>query len=147
MDSGATARRIGEYLKIISDFTNDQVWDEIKKLCIEAGLEPQKYMIFKYTGGMGYVLTEITSDLFISLLPLDSALRVKLYLLQLCEATHESFYSLFNLNDNLATEGLRSWERERIEKGKAEILEKINVKIHAKIDELCHYVLKETPND
>jgi len=112
-------------------FTTDEAFKVIESICKDLGYEPKKYLIFKDTGGFGYVLDRLASDFFMSMKPIDTIIRYRMACLHVAYHTG-NFYNLFSLNEQHRKEEVNSWEWEKKEKE----LKKLRVECTDKIKSL-----------
>ena len=109
-------------------FTTKSAFEELKQICLQANLNPQKYLIHKDVAGFDYVLDKIVCDLYLSQEPIDTKTRYKLFVLHTIIDEHESVSSLFDLNARLEKEK-DSWQRSRIEEKISALIQKIQTKL------------------
>jgi hypothetical protein len=100
------------YLKQALELTTNALWDEIKRICEQANLVPKHYLMFRQGCGIIWVLEKIAGDIYLSTKSIDTDIRYKLFVLYTIEKTHESFVTMFRINDKLETnnrEKMYSW--------------------------------------
>jgi len=113
------------YLNKIRLLTPPGVVEEIKDICKLLNVNPKKYLIFRDTGGLSYMLGKIAENCFFSMQPIDPDIRFKLSVLMTCSKATKSVCTIFELNRNLEDSTNTYWLRDRYTKELEEVKQKI----------------------
>jgi hypothetical protein len=113
------------YLKKILELTHKTIEDELTEILTDLHINPKKFLIFIYTGGLSYTIDSIAASLYLSRRSINEVYRQKLLLLSILVETNISVRDILNINEEI--EGLKkdSWSYERAIREKSEIEAKI----------------------
>jgi hypothetical protein len=109
------------YLNKVMTFASEDVVKEIKEICKELKVEPRKYLIFRDTGGLHYMLGVMAGDIYFSMQPIDPEIRFKLAILMLCCKTTKSVCNIFEINRNQKPNKNDYWLRDQYAKDLEEV--------------------------
>jgi hypothetical protein len=110
------------YLKRVLSFTEDDVWGEIKRLCVESGIEPRSQLIFKDSGGLTWVIDHFASTLYLNLSKVNNEVRVCLSIISIVNRHSRTF----QLNEQV-NEADSEWDKSRLKKELVEGQEKVSI--------------------
>jgi asparagine synthetase A len=117
------------YLKKILEFIEEDIIKELESICIEQYINPKEHLIHLYTGGIEYTLKSIVTEIYLSRRPINEDVRQKLLLLHILLKTDISSLSIFRMNEELKQLKQHTWDYEKVQKQKIEMIKKINSKI------------------
>lgn len=117
------------YLKKIAGFTEEDVVRELEDICVELHINPKRHTIFIASGGLGYTLDSIVTDVYLSRRPIDDNARQKLLLLHILIESEHSIPSILRINTDLKHLKKKEREYERLSKQKMELVARVEKKV------------------
>ena len=118
-------------LKTVIAFRKQDVTKEFKALCLQANVNPERYLLFIGATGFTWTLEKLSSDIFLSMKTIKPGIRFKILVLYICEK--EGLPNIFSLNESWDSCS-SSWAR----KGYENDIAKVKKAITIKIEELCN---------